>query len=1028
MHLPIVYPQLQTSADMLKSTIRLETVIPFLKEQRAEACAMVNSKLYGLLPFFHEMKKAGIHPVIGLHNFVRFEDEVRLPFIVYAKNEMGYKHVLKISSASAIRKEEDIPLKWLNGYKEGLYVIVPMNEQGGLWFEHVEQLRQLRDMFGASLLLGWNRQRVRDLEPELERLASELGVHIMALHHSTFLKKEDRFSYEVARSIDTGIKLSDSLPDNFSKGQFVPTASEWQELFADRSEWVMRTREVLMSCQVDLKHEEKQMPKFPVAEGMTAPQLLWQVAKAGLKERLQVNVLPPQYAERLQYEWQVISEMGFADYFLIVADFMRFAKEQRILTGPGRGSSAGSLIAYSLSITQVDPLQYGLLFERFLNPERVTMPDIDIDFIDTRRNEVIQYVAQKYGKLHVAQIITFGTLSAKAVARDVARMFNFESATLEMISKLIPNRLGITLEEAYEQSEALRNWIGEESIRRRWFEAAKQLEGLPRNASTHAAGVVLSPTPLVDTVPIEEGHDDVYLTQWPMGEVEQAGLLKMDFLGLRNLTILEQIMRSVAFSEGVQIDLESIPFDDAKTFELLQRGDTTGIFQLESDGMRGALRLIRPTEFLDIVAVNALYRPGPMDFIPMYAARKNGQEQVVYAHPVLEPILAETYGVIVYQEQIMRIANVFAGFTIGQADLLRRAVSKKKREVLEEQRAAFVSGAIKQGYEQKVAEEIYALIVRFADYGFPKSHAVAYSVISYQLAYLKANYPLNFYAALMTNATGNTDKLMQLVLEAKGKGIDVLPPSISRSARHFKVEQGRIRFSLSAIKGVSAPFLKKLMAVRDAKGAPFEDLFDLAVSLSGQHFTRKVMEPLVKAGALDEFGKDRGILFATLDAAISHAMLVRPSEEEDLFSSQQLPFGKPKYLGNSNIPEKLKLQYEKEVLGFYISAHPLEKLRPQIRTSHTVQTLRGVRDGSFVSMLGLVVDVKQTRTKKGELMGFAQLEDEFGTVSVTLFPKEYNEVMSFLKPDAVVFVEGTFEVRFNKPQIKAKKVFVQRGE
>lgn len=487
-------------------------------------------------------------------------------------------------------------------------------------------------------------------------------------------------------------------------------------------------------------------------------------------------------------------------------------------------------------------------------------------------------------------------------------------------------------------------------------------------------------------------------------------------------------MRSVAFSEGVQIDLSTIPLNDAKTFELLQRGDTTGIFQLESEGMRGALKLIRPTEFLDIVAVNALYRPGPMDFIPMYAARKNGQEQVLYAHPVLEPILAETYGVIVYQEQIMRIANVFAGFTIGQADLLRRAVSKKKREVLEEQRAAFVAGAMNQGYEQQVAEEIYALIVRFADYGFPKSHAVAYSMISYQLAYLKANYPLNFYAALMTNATGNSDKLMQLVLEAKAKDLEILPPSISQSRMHFKVEKGRIRFSLSSIKGVSTPFLKKLLAIRDKKDAPFEDVFDLAVSLSGQHFTRKVMEPLVKAGALDEFGKDRGVLFATLDAAVSHAMLVRPTEEEDLFSSQQLPFGKPKYKEGSVIPEKLKLQYEKEVLGFYISAHPLEKLRPQIRTSHTVQSLKETRDGAFVSMLGLVVNVKQTRTKKGELMGFAQIEDEYGTVSVTLFPREYNDVMSFLKTDAVVFVEGSYEVRFNKPQIKAKKVFVQREE
>lgn len=1025
MNIPIVYPQIRTSADMLKSTIRLETVIPFLKEQKAEACAIVNSKLYGLLPFLHEMKKAGIHPVIGLINSVRFED-TGLPFIVYAKNQEGYQNILKISSASAIRKEEDIPVNWLRAYKEGLYFIVPMNEGQAIWFEHEKYIRELKEIFGDSMYLGWNRQREVDLESKLESFAQATQLPIMALHESTFFKKEDHFAYEVARSIDTGIKLSESLPDNRSKSQFVPSALEWQELFADKAQWVTNTREVLLSCSVEVELSKKHMPKFPVQQGVTASEVLLEQAMRGLKHRLRVESLPTQYAQRLQYEWQIISQMGFADYFLIVADFMRFARENRILTGPGRGSSAGSLIAYSLYITDVEPLVYGLLFERFLNPERVTMPDIDIDFIDTRRNEVIQYVAEKYGKQHVAQIITFGTLSAKAVARDVARMFNFESATLEMISKLIPNRLGITLEEAYRDFEALRNWIGEEQIRKRWFEAAKQLEGLPRNASTHAAGVVLSPQPLVETVPIEEGHDNVYLTQWPMQEVEQSGLLKMDFLGLRNLTILEQIIKSIAYTDQIEIDLQSIPLDDPKTFELLRQGDTTGIFQLESDGMRSALKVIQPTQFLDIVAVNALFRPGPMDFIPIYAARKHGKEPVVYAHPVLEPILAETYGVIVYQEQIMRIANVFAGFSIGQADLLRRAVSKKKREVLEEQRSAFVSGALRQGYDERVANDIYELIVRFADYGFPKSHSVAYSLISYQLAYLKANFPINFYAALMTNAIGNQDKLLQLMIEAKSKGIEVLPPSISKSARHFKVEQGKIRFSLSSIKGVPGPFLKKLMQVRDEKGGAFEDIFDLAVSLSAQHFTRKAIEPLVKAGALDEFGKDRAVLFATIDAAVSHAQLVRPTEEDDLFSVHKITFGKPKYIGESQIPEKIKLQYEKEVLGFYISSHPITKLRERIHTSHTVQSLKGSKDQEFVSILGMVSNIRQIRTKKGERMAFVQVEDEFGVVSITLFPQEYNDVISFLKEESIVFVEGVYEHRFNKPQIKVKKIFVQK--
>ena len=510
-----------------------------------------------------------------------------------------------------------------------------------------------------------------------------------------------------------------------------------------------------------------------------------------------------------------------------------------------------------------------------------------------------------------------------------------------------------------------------------------------------------------------------------MSEVEQSGLLKMDFLGLRNLTILEQICRSIYYTHQVKINLQKLPLDDAKTYELLANGNTSGVFQLESEGMRGALREIRPTQFLDIVAVNALYRPGPMDFIPVYARRKRGEEKVVLAHPSLAPILNETYGVIVYQEQIMRIAHTFAGFTIGQADILRRAVSKKKREVLEEQREAFVKGATTKGHDAHVANDIYELIVRFADYGFPKSHAVAYSLISYQLAYLKANYPVNFYAALLTNATGNSDKLSQIMQEAKENGIQILGPSISKSARHFKVEQGAIRYSLSAIKGVSAPFLKKLMEVRNKREEPFEDIFDLAVSLSAIHFTRKSIEPLVKAGALDEFGRDRAVLLATIEGAIKQAELVRPNEEEDLFSSDMLSFGKLKYAQMEPIPPKMRLQFEKEVLGFYLSDHPLTSVRQTVKSDMTIKDLKSFPNDKFVKILAVVQSVKQTRTKKGELMAFATVEDEFGTVSLTLFPRQYNEVMSFLKEDAIVFVEGQYEFRFNKPQIKVKKIYVQ---
>ena len=1029
----IVYPQVRTSADVLKSTIRLEQLIPFLQTEKAEACAIVNSKLYGLLPFWHAMKKASIHPVIGLHVTVQFDEEVQLPLVLYAQTNEGYQHLLKTSSAIAIRPDETLPIRWLQAYASGCVAVVPTAEKQFQWLQQLHEAcaAQLKQIFDERLYIGISRtQKAQEQEVFVEQLATHVQSPIMVLQQMTFATQQDHFAFEVAQAIDDGIKLGDVIRTERTDGQYLMPRAEMAALYADRPEWLAQAADVLQSCLVDLQQNEVFMPKFPVAAGDSAEAMLTRQARAGLQYRLQSDHIPPAYEQRLQYELQVICSMGYADYFLIVEDFMRFAREAHILTGPGRGSAASSLIAYALQITQVDPLQYDLLFERFLNPERVSLPDIDIDFLDTRRQEVIQYVAEKYGKQYVAQIITFGTLSAKAVARDVARMFNFDSATLDMISKLIPNKTGITLREAYEQSAKLREWIEAEAIHRKWFDTALKLEGLPRNASTHAAGVVLSPIPLVDIVPIEQGHEGIYITQWPMQEVEQSGLLKMDFLGLRNLTIIEQVRKSILGTHEMAIDLTRIPFDDAKTFQLLQRGDTTGIFQLESDGMRKALREIQPTHFSDIVAVNALYRPGPMDFIPVYGRRKRGEEPVHMPHPALAPILQETYGVLIYQEQIMRIANVMAGFSIGEADLLRRAIGKKKRDVLEENEAKFVAGAITQGYDAQTAKEVYELIVRFADYGFAKSHAVAYSVITYQMAFLKANFPVNFYAALLTNATGNQDKLAQVLQEAKRAGISILPPSLHRSVRHFKVENGQIRFSLSAIKSVPQPFLQKLIEVRRAHEGPFEDIFDLALSLTGKWFTRKHIEPLVKAGALDEFGRDRSVLLATIDAAVMQAELIRPDGEEDLFASSMYAFGKPKHIQVAPMPEKIKLNFEKEVLGFYLSAHPAAKVRAQYPTiQHTLHDLTSLRDGSFVHVLGTIIDVRQIRTKKGEPMCFVQIEDETETLSLTLFPQVYLPFFGRLKEGQYVVAEGVLENRFNQLQMKVRQLhLLQDGQ
>lgn len=1019
----VVYPQIRTSADLLKSTIRIEDLVPFLQQQKAEAGAIVNSKLYGLLPFISAMKEAKIHPVIGLQVQVEFEEEGILPLILYAATNEGYRNLLKISSATAIRASENLPIRWLQSYAKGCIAVIPALSSRALWLEQrcFPFALQLKEAFGENLYVGIARNgKQAEQESFAVALSEQLAVKIIVLHENLYSKQEDFFAYEVATAIESGVKLNESFQLEKSNQQYMYSAEQWQTIFADVPEWLDETRQLLLSCQVDIDGSQIYMPKFPVPEDTTAENYLRERVMEGLKFRMG-DQIPTAYLERVNYELHVMNSMGYADYFLIVEDFMRYAREQHILTGPGRGSAASSLVAYALQITQVDPLKYDLLFERFLNPERVSLPDIDIDFVDTRREEVIQYVAAKYGKQYVAQIITFGTLSAKAVARDVARMFNFDSKTLEMISKLIPNRNGITLQDAYTQSEQLRAWVQGESIRVKWFEAALKLEGLPRNASTHAAGVVLSPVPLVDVVPIEMGHDGVYLTQWPMQEVEQSGLLKMDFLGLRNLTILEQIRKSVQFTHNFALDFNKIPLDDASTFQLLKSGDTTGIFQLESDGMRKALREIQPSHFLDIVAVNALYRPGPMDFIPVYARRKHQMEQVIMPHPQLAPILTETYGIIIYQEQIMRIANVMAGFTIGEADLLRRAVSKKKREVLEENEAKFVAGAMKQSYPEHTAKEVYELIVRFADYGFAKSHAVAYSLISYQMAFLKANYPVNFYAALMTNASGNQDKLGQLIQEAKSRGIQILPPSIARSGRHFKVEQGKIRFSLSAIKGVPQPVLKR---IAELEPNSIHSIFDLALVIGGKLFTRKNIEPLIKAGALDEFGKDRAVLLATLDAAVNQADLAEQfSSDTDIFGDNPYAFGKPKHITVNPIPMKEKLHFEKEVLGLYLSDHPLTILRqglqfPVASISQSTQ----MDNNASVKLLGQVEEQRVIRTKKGEQMAFVTLSDEYGQISLTLFPKEYAQFRALLENDTVLLVEGNIEQKFGKSQVKVRTI------
>lgn len=1021
-----VYPQVFTSADLLNSTIRLESLIPFLLEQETTAVAITNRRLYGILPFYNEMKNAGIHPVIGLSCDIEITADTTIPIQIYSKSDHGYQNLLKISSSLEVKGLSKLPLKWLQAYKEDCIIVVsiPEEDDDRMILKLEEAILQMIRIVPLQLYGGIARPGgiKSPLEKDIISLFEQHNLPIMATHRALYERAENAFSYEVAQAISQGVKLQDSTrvkPQH--EHYYLPSSIQWMEWFSDHPEWLQTSEQMLNSCQVILKTNQMHMPKFPVEGKANAEDLLKENCLKGLSNRL--NTVNDDYLNRLDMELLIINQMGYADYFLIVADFMRYAKEKQILTGPGRGSSASSLVAYSLSITHVDPLKYGLLFERFLNPERVTMPDIDIDFADNRRQEVIQYVANKYGQAYVAQIVTFGTLSAKAAARDVARVFGFESSILDMISKQLSSKVGISLAEAIQQSDALTKWIESDSLHKKWVQVALELEGLPRHGSTHAAGIVLSPVPLVELLPIESGQDGIYLTQWPMQEVERSGLLKMDFLGLRNLTILDKMRSMIWYDTKKWLDFEKIPLDHIGTFELLQKGDTTGVFQLESDGMRQALKDIKPTHFLDVVAVNALYRPGPMENIPTYKRRKHNEEKTIYQHPILEPILKETYGVIVYQEQIMQIASKMAGFTFGEADILRRAVSKKNRHVLDEQRNHFVEKAIEKDFTRQESDDIYDLIVRFANYGFPKSHAVAYSMISYQMAYLKAKYPVHFYSSLLTSAIGNTEKTMKILQEAKQKNIRILSPSIHTSGLTYHAENGAIRFGLSAIKGVSNGFLKNLLDTRKTIRPIWQDMFELAASLSAEHFSRKQLEPLIKSGALDDFHQDRATLLGTLDAAVKYAELVRPKVEHDLFDGEVNSFGKPKYITKESIPDMIKLQYERETLGFYMSSHPVGRWKETLNIALVdLQDISSKKNGQSVTVVGMIEEIRRIRTKKGESMAFVSVQDETSVVSCTIFPKDYALVNLLLKEQEIVKIDGTVEWRQGKPQIIMKQM------
>ncbi len=1007
----LVYPQIITGADLLRGIVKLDELAPLLQKRGARSAAIVNSRLYGVRSFSKMLLKYGIQPVIGLSVYVTVEEKDLLVY-VYAHNQLGFSNLMKMSSAISTREEENLPLAWLNAYRESCSIVCAVTDSSWANYRSDEVIRQIisrGDSTSAFIGIARPAGVCHPEEEAIIQLAEDCGLRIAACQETRFLHLEDFPAYEVASAIRNGYKLNDpQKPPNRYRQAYLPEQNELLKWFRDVPQWLQTMEELLGSCHVELSKGPFQMPVFPVLDGQTPASLLAEKCLQGLQKRFQQ--IPEEYMDRLHYEISIIEEMGFTDYFLIVEDYVQFAKSQKILVGPGRGSSAGSLVAFSLGITEVDPIHYGLLFERFLNPQRVTMPDIDIDFADNRRTEVVNYVAETYGKQYSAQIITFGTLSTKAVARNVGRVLDFTSEEVRFISNAL-NR-GLSFKDSVQQSQKLQDWIAVDPRRALWQQAAEKLEDLPRNASTHAAGVVLSSKPLVHFVPLQLGTEEVFLTQWAMEDVEEVGLLKMDFLGLRNLTLLDRIRSMIQYNKKQDIDFEKIPLDDEAAYRLFKTGDTTGIFQFESPGMRQALKTIQPDDFKDLYSVNALYRPGPMEFIPLYSRRKKGQEPTVYEIPELQPILSDTYGIIIYQEQIMKIAVEIAGFSMAEADLLRRAISKKNQQILEEERQHFIAGATKKGFDQFKANNVYNLIVKFADYGFPKSHAVAYTLISYRLAFFKANEPLYFYAAYLSSLTGSKEKTMELIREIQAKGIKIAPPSVQRSRFGHTVEGDVIRLGLGAIKGVTYNFYQQLAEAREKNH--WNSMFDMAIAMGADHFTEKALIPLIKAGALDEFGETRSVLLASFEAAHSHALFIG----DDAFSDQFQFNSRPKYTPGGTMDRMTMLRFERDTLGFYLSEHPIQQLKQHSSDNiHSIDSAVTMRSGTKVNCMGLILSVKRIRTKKGEAMAFFTLQDESEEISCTVFPKLYAKISIHLTENQFVQVAGSIEYRNQSVQL-----------
>lgn len=1052
-----VHLHVHTEYSLLDGAARIRDLVSRAAEMGMQALAITDhGSMFGVVDFYKAARKAGIKPILGCEVYVAprtmedrepGRDDANYHLVLLAENETGYRNLLHIVSEAYTRGFYYKPRTdkdTLRKHSQGLIALsaclggeVPAAILNRQMDRARASAKEYQDIFGAGNfyleLQDHGLAEQAGVSRELIKMSHELGIPLVVTNDLHYVHKEHAEVQDVLLCIGTGRTVDDEGRMAFGAQEFyLKSAEEMRLLFGEYPEALLNTVGIAERCNVDLDFSQMFLPEYEIPAGHTLDTYLREICLEGLTKRY--PEADQTVWERLDFELKVIREMGFSGYFLIVWDFVRFARESGVLVGPGRGSAAGSLVAYVLGITNLDPLKYDLLFERFLNPERVSMPDIDIDFCYEKREQVIRYVIERYGADRVAQIITFGTMAARAAIRDVGRALNMPYGDVDKVAKLVPGELGITLDKALEGGSELRQLYDTDSGVHKLLDMARTIEGMPRHASTHAAGVVIGREPLTAYLPLYRTSEGVVATQFPKDTVEEIGLLKMDLLGLRTLTVIGNAVRIINQTMGLDLDIDKLALDDKPTFEMLGRADSIGVFQLESSGLRAILKELKPQAFEDIIALVALYRPGPLGsgMVEDFIKRKHGESQITYLHPALEPILRETCGVILYQEQVMRIAGELAGFSMGEADLLRRAMGKKKPEVIAGLRSQFVDGAGRKGVDPDVAGQIFDLMEYFAGYGFNKSHSAAYALVSYQTAYLKANYPVAFMAALLTSIMDSSDKVAQYIDECRKSGIELLPPDINESLVDFTVVGSKIRFGLAAVKNVGRAAIENILETR-RKDGPFPSFQDFCDRVDNRQVSKRVIESLIKGGALDSLGAHRAQFLNAVDQCVESAQKRQKDRENgqislfDLGESVQVLEQTASEL--PDVPpfaQKQLLAMEKEVLGLYITGHPLKEYENLLKekVSHYTVQLAELPDETNVVVGGVVTGMRKITTRSGEPMLFAQLEDLMGSVEVILFPRVYKENAAVLKPDAPILVRGriNFNTRDEQTKIIAEKL------